>query len=79
MVGTSFWMVETAYFLIAYGWHWKAINEAEKMCDNIVGYFWTGGLTAGHKQADGIAKKGKTKGMEVKMAKGGMYKKGGAC
>jgi hypothetical protein len=38
-----------------------------------------GGLAAGHKQADGIAKKGKTKGMEVKMTKGGMYKKGGAC
>ena len=38
-----------------------------------------GGLAAGHKQADGVAKKGKTKGMEVKMAKGGMYKKGGAC
>ena len=30
-----------------------------------------GGLTAGHKAADGIAKKGKTKGMQVKMAKGG--------
>ena len=30
-----------------------------------------GGLTAGHKAADGMAKKGKTKGMEVKMAKGG--------
>ena len=44
LVGTSFCIVETAYFLIAYGWHWKAINEAEKMCDNIVGYFWTGGL-----------------------------------
>jgi hypothetical protein len=30
-----------------------------------------GGLAAGHKAADGIAKKGKTKGMQVKMAKGG--------
>ena len=30
-----------------------------------------GGLTAGHKQADGIAKKGKTKGKAVKMAYGG--------
>ena len=30
-----------------------------------------GGLTAGHKSADGIAKKGKTKGMQVKMARGG--------
>jgi hypothetical protein len=35
-----------------------------------------GGLSAGHKQADGIAKKGKTRGMEVKMAKGG---KAGKC
>jgi hypothetical protein len=30
-----------------------------------------GGLAAGHKEADGIAKKGKTKAMAVKMAKGG--------
>ena len=35
-----------------------------------------GGLAAGHKQADGVAKKGKTRGMEVKMAKGG---KAGKC
>ncbi len=34
-----------------------------------------GGLSAGHKAADGIAKKGKSKCMEVKMAKGGMAKK----
>ena len=30
-----------------------------------------GGLAAGHKAADGIASKGKTKGMMVKMNKGG--------
>ena len=30
-----------------------------------------GGLAAGHKAADGIAKKGKTKAMQVKMAYGG--------
>ncbi len=30
-----------------------------------------GGLSAGHKSADGIAKKGKTKGAMVKMARGG--------
>lgn len=30
-----------------------------------------GGLAAGHKSADGVAKKGKTKGMMVKMRKGG--------
>ena len=34
-----------------------------------------GGLMAGHKSADGIAKKGKTKGAEVAMKKGGMTKK----
>lgn len=41
----------------------------------------SGGLAAGHKAADGIAKKGKTKAMQVKMAKGGMTKKayGGKC
>ena len=37
-----------------------------------------GGLAAGHKQADGIAKKGKTKAMQVKMAKGGKAG-GGMC
>lgn len=31
----------------------------------------SGGLSAGHKAADGIAKKGKTKAMQVKMSKGG--------
>jgi len=31
----------------------------------------SGGLASGHKSADGIAKKGKTKGKEVKMAYGG--------
>jgi hypothetical protein len=30
-----------------------------------------GGLSAGHKAADGIAQKGKTRGMQVKMAGGG--------
>jgi hypothetical protein len=32
----------------------------------------TGGLAGGHKSADGITKKGKTKAMQVKMKKGGM-------
>lgn len=36
----------------------------------------SGGLAAGHKAADGIAKKGKTRAMMPKMAKGGMMKKG---
>ena len=38
----------------------------------------SGGLSAGHKSADGIAAKGKTKGMQVKMAKGGKAY-GGKC
>jgi hypothetical protein len=33
-----------------------------------------GGLAAGHKQADGIAQKGKTKGKQITMRKGGMCK-----
>ena len=35
-----------------------------------------GGLAAGHKSADGIAQRGKTRGLEIKMAKGG---KAGKC
>jgi hypothetical protein len=31
-----------------------------------------GGLAAGHKSADGVAKKGKTKGKQIAMARGGM-------
>ena len=40
-----------------------------------------GGLAAGHKSADGVAMKGKTKGKEIVMKKGGMtkMKKGGYC
>ena len=33
-----------------------------------------GGLAAGHKSADGVAKRGKTKGKEIVMKKGGMCK-----
>jgi len=32
-----------------------------------------GGLAAGHKEANGVAKKGLTKGTMVKMSKGGRY------
>jgi hypothetical protein len=52
----------------------------------------SGGLIAGHKSADGIATKGKTKGKTATMARGGsakmrgrdsyggaMFKKGGSC
>ena len=39
-----------------------------------------GGLSAGHKQADGIAKKGKTRGKQIVMAGGkGMRKGGKVC
>ena len=38
----------------------------------------SGGLAAGHKSADGIAQRGKTRGLEVKMAKGGKAM-GGKC
>ena len=38
-----------------------------------------GGLSSGHKAADGIAKKGKTRGMQVKMSGGKGMKKGGYC
>lgn len=34
-----------------------------------------GGLAAGHKSANGVAKRGLTRGTQVKMAKGGMAKK----
>ncbi len=37
----------------------------------------SGGLAAGHKAADGVAKKGKTKAMQVKMAGSTGMKKGG--
>ena len=39
----------------------------------------SGGLAAGHKSADGIAKKGKTRGMEVKMAGNKRMMGGGKC
>ena len=39
----------------------------------------SGGLAAGHKAADGVARKGKTKAMQVKMAGGKGMKKGGYC
>ena len=38
-----------------------------------------GGLSAGHKAADGIAVKGKTKGKQVTMAGAKNMKKGGYC
>lgn len=35
VIALSFWLVETVFFNIVYGWHYKAINEAEKLCDDI--------------------------------------------
>ncbi len=44
----------------------KAMKKMKKM-KKMAG----GGLASGHKSADGIAKKGKTKGKEVAMKRGG--------
>ena len=30
-----FWQAETWFFIIKDGWHWHAITEAEKICDNV--------------------------------------------
>lgn len=49
LVGAAVWVIETAYFLIAYGWHLKAINDNEKICDNIVVYIWAVSLFIGIK------------------------------
>ena len=46
-------------------------EEAEMKRGGKVKKMASGGLTSGHKSADGIARKGKTKGKEVKMAGGG--------
>lgn len=45
-------------------------GKAKKMMGGGMAYA-AGGLTAGHKSADGIAQKGKTKGAQIKMARGG--------
>jgi hypothetical protein len=51
----------------------KAVKGHEKRMHGVKKMV-SGGLAAGHKQADGVATKGKTRGMEVKMKKGGMCK-----
>lgn len=36
LIGVTFWILETFYFIIKHGWHSEAINEHEKTCDEIV-------------------------------------------
>ena len=36
-----FWQVETWFFIIRDGWHWKAISESEKTCDGIASFLLT--------------------------------------
>jgi hypothetical protein len=48
----------------------KAGGMAKKMMGGGMAYK-SGGLAPGHKAADGIAKKGKTKAMQVRMMGGG--------
>jgi hypothetical protein len=40
LLGTGFWIGETLFFLMLYGWHWHAFNSAELTCDRIVTVFW---------------------------------------
>ena len=58
----------------AVGMHDKQLHGGKKT--NLAG-LKSGGLAAGHKSANGIAKKGLTKGKEIKMAGGGCMKKTG--
>lgn len=36
--GVIFWLAETTFFLVKYGWHYKASMPNEILCDKIVGY-----------------------------------------
>jgi len=47
------------------------MSEAAMKKGGKVKKYAAGGLSAGHKAADGIAQKGKTRGMQVRMAGGG--------
>ena len=40
-----FWQVETWFFIIRDGWHWKAISESEKTCDGIASFLLTVSIT----------------------------------
>lgn len=36
IIALGFWAIETIYFLFVDGWHWTAVRQEEKICDNIV-------------------------------------------
>jgi len=44
LIGVIFWFVETIIFLCLYGWHLKAINKVEQICDTISGAIILAGL-----------------------------------
>lgn len=33
--GFLLWFIETIYFIFVYGWHFEAVNEAEKFFDQL--------------------------------------------
>ena len=41
LIGIIWWLLESWYFIYQYGWHWSAINAAEKICDKIASGLWT--------------------------------------
>lgn len=41
LIGVIWWQLESWYFIYEYGWHWEAINSAEKICDKIAFGLWT--------------------------------------
>lgn len=53
----------------------QALNKPAMKKGGSVKKMASGGLAAGHKAADGVARKGKTKAKQVKMAGGGKTKK----
>jgi hypothetical protein len=45
--GLVIWQIESIYFLFAYGWHMKAINEMEQFWDDISSIFSSVGIVLG--------------------------------
>jgi DNA modification methylase len=43
-IGMIFWLLETTYFIIMYGWHYEAINEVERTCDYISSFLILSGF-----------------------------------